>query len=382
MIPNLLPACRRVLLLLMVVALAGSPAGAAPKHEREAHKLYVQARDLFKAGRYQDAIVVLDKAYALFPKSIILVKKAECLEQLDQPEDALDIYDIAAATEKDPGDLGRIETARAALAQVLAQPIELSVVANVAGAEVLVDGAPVGSAPVRVMLRRGQHTIEGRMEGYRSRPMTVVLRGTQPHVATLELEPSSGFIVVATDRGSLASHTITIDDRPIELSDKERLANWTEARPVAAGQHTVACSFPGYRTYVVQVQAVQDDVVEARCNFAEFDVQPAADYTWAWVTLSGALASTGVGVFLVVSYYSDVQEAKDQNLGIETSKDDVGIALLSVGGALAGVSIWLFVDPPMADPSAAWQDPRPSPFQMSLFPMPEGGAVLGASGTF
>lgn len=382
MIPNLFSLLRRVLIVIAILGLAGTAVSAAPKPEREAHKLYVQARDLYKAGQFQDAVEVLDRAFLLFPKSIILVKKAECLEQLDKPEEALETYDQAASTERDSKELGRIATARAAIAALLEQPIELSVVANVPGAEVLVDGATVGVAPVRVMLQRGPHIVQGSLPGYRSQAQTVVLRGTRPHVATVELAPATGFIVVATDRGSLASHTITIDDQPIELSDRERMANWTEARPAAAGQHTVMCSFPGYRSFVVQVQVVQDDAVEARCNFAEFDVKPAADYTWAWVTLSGAIASTGAGVFLVVSYYNDLQQAKDQNLGVETSKDDVGIALLSVGGALAGVSIWLFVDPPMTDPDAAWREAAPSPFQMSLLPMPTGGAVLGASGTF
>lgn len=357
-------------------------AQAATKAEREAHTHYMQARDLYKAGRFEDALVALDKAYKAFPKPIILVKKAECYEKMDMPEEALEAYTRALEEERDPGSIGRIETARTAVSAILAQPIELSVVTSTPGAEVLVDGAPAGTAPVRVMLPRGTHTVVARKDGYRSQPQSVMLRGSRPNVVTLDLMPAVGYVSVVTDRGSFASHVVTLDDSPLELAPKEQLANWTEARPIAIGHHVVTCTFPGYRTYVAQVQVREDEVAEAHCNFAEYDAKPVGDYTWAWVTLSGAIASTGAGVFLVVSYYQDQQQAKDQNLGIETTKDDVGIALLSVGGALAGVSIWLFVDPPLVDADTAVIDDAPSPFQMTLLPMPSGGAVFGASGTF
>lgn len=373
---------QRILLAAALCLVAAPPAQAATKAEREAHSLYIQARDLFKAERYEEAIGALDKAYVAFPKPIILVKKAECYEKLDMPEEALDTYTLALQEERDPGAIGRIETARSAVEAILAQPIELSVVSSAPGAEILVDGAPVGTAPVRVMLQRGAHTIEGRKDGYRSKPQTVVLRGTRPNVVTLELLPAVGYVTVVTDRGSFASHTVTLDDAPLDLQPKELAATWTEARPVAIGHHVVTCTFPGYQTYVAQVQVREEEVAEAHCTFAEFDTEPTGDYTWAWVTLSGAIASTGAGVFLVVSYYQDRQQAEEQNLGIETSKDDVGIALLALGGALAGVSTWLFVDPPLVDGDTALIDEAPTPFQMTLLPMPSGGAVFGASGTF
>jgi tetratricopeptide (TPR) repeat protein len=365
----------------LVLSFGTAPAMAANKTEREAHRLFLQARDLFKNGRFQDAVDALDKAYTLFPKPIILVKKAESYEKMDLPEEALAAYDRALADEADQKARGRIETAREALVAVLARPIELSVVSNVPSTQVIIDGKPAGLTPLRIELPRGVHAVRGEKDGFGDAEQSVLLKGTKPHVVTLELSERLGQVVISTDRANMLSHTLTIDDATVDLSDAERNSSRTEPKQVRVGNHVVACGFPGYRTYFAPVQVTEGVVSEVACNFAEFDVPPSEDYTWAWVTMSGALAFTGTGVFLVVSYYNDVAQADEQGLGIETSKDDFGIAALAVGGALAGVSLYLFLDPPVDDADTARTDDGP-PVHMTLLPLPEGGAFVGAGGSF
>ena len=375
--------CRSVLCLLLVIACAAlAPAAeAATRAEKEAHTLYMKARDLFKDGRFEDAVTVLDKAYTLFPKPIILLKKAECYEKLDKPEEALAAYDLAISQEPKADMRAKIETSRKAVQAVLSRPIELSVVSNVPVTEITIDGKAAGATPVRVDVPRGPHTIVATKEGYTTEEQKIFLRGTRPHVATLELRERLGKVIVRTDRANLVNHTLSIDEVPIELDERERRNSASDPHLVRIGSHVLACGFPGYRTYFAPFEVVEGSPVEVSCNFAEFDTEPLKDYTWAWVTLSGAIASTGTGVFLVVSYFNDRQQAEDQGLGISTSKDDFGIVFLSVGAALAGTSIYLFVDPPGADEETSAVD-RVTPFHMSLVPLPDGGAMFGAGGAF
>lgn len=366
----------------MIVITAFAPAvEAATRAEKEAHTLYMKARDLFQNGRFEDAVAVLDKAYTMFPKPIILLKKAECFEKLDRPEEALAAYDLAVSQEPKADVRAKIETSRQGVLAVLARPIELSVVSNVPVTEVIIDGKAAGATPVRVDVPRGPHTIVANKDGYTTEEQKVFLRGTRPYVATVELRERLGKVIVRTDRANLLNHTLSIDEVPVELDERERRASASDPHLVRLGSHVLACGYPGYRTYVAPFDVVEGSPVEVNCNFAEFDTEPAKDYTWAWVTLSGAVASTGTGIFLVVSYVNDRQQAEDQGLGISTSKDDFGIVFLGVGAALAGTSIYLFVDPPGADTETSSVD-RAAPFHMSLVPMPDGGAMFGAGGVF
>jgi hypothetical protein len=114
--------------------------------------------------------------------------------------------------------------------------VDFSVLTSPAGANILMDGARSGSAPLVVPdLSYGSHRFEARLAGYVAVDTTLVVDGTVKHVR-LNLSPEPpGILLVRGDRPA----TIYIDEQRIGSGE---LPSSGET-PVEAGTHTVEVLF-------------------------------------------------------------------------------------------------------------------------------------------
>src|SRR5262249_37593302 len=76
----------------------------------ESQKCYDQGNDLFKAGKYQDALQAYDRAYALNPLADLRYNQAACLDKLGKRELAAQRYESYLAEKPDASDAAKVRT--------------------------------------------------------------------------------------------------------------------------------------------------------------------------------------------------------------------------------------------------------------------------------
>jgi tetratricopeptide (TPR) repeat protein len=110
-------------LCLGLVLLFASTAFAAPKgknHDR-AVRLVVQSQGHYEAGRFREAIQLLEEAYGLEQSPTILSNLARAYEGVGDVEHALDAYQKYIATEPKASDRGAVEKRIETLKQQIAE---------------------------------------------------------------------------------------------------------------------------------------------------------------------------------------------------------------------------------------------------------------------
>lgn len=135
------------------------------------------------------------------------------------------------------------------------------------GALVIVDGFPVGSAPVKVdSLTAGKHRLQIAMEGYFTRSATVVVRGGRDQEATFELTAPATLAVVA-DRAEAA---VSLNGQPVGHAPHV-------ADMLRPGKYAVSIAVEGAATYDTTLVLAAGDVDTIRAVFEPVVAQaPAA----------------------------------------------------------------------------------------------------------
>ena len=88
---------------------AAIPAFASPESDAEARDLYVQSDDAYKAGHFDAAADLLQRAYALSHAPVLLYNLARAYEGMGASDKALDAYQSYLTNEPNPPDRGAIE---------------------------------------------------------------------------------------------------------------------------------------------------------------------------------------------------------------------------------------------------------------------------------
>jgi hypothetical protein len=173
----------------------GGPSTSAAATER-ARKLHFEAARLFDEGKFPQAYVAFVAAWAIKKHPSIAGNLADCEVALGKYRDAAEHFRyIVKDTSGDakPADKRR---AQERLDDVAKRIGALSVTVTPSGAELALDGAPLGKAPLAdaVFVDPGQHTLEGQREGYLPSQVTftVTAGSSQPvklALATKEVSP-------------------------------------------------------------------------------------------------------------------------------------------------------------------------------------------------
>ncbi len=166
-----------------------TPAEPTPEQRVEASTRFQKGLAFYREGDFELALIEFERAYDTIPDYRVLYNIGQvCVElgRYARARKALQGYLDGA------GDGITEERARevnADLDMLKSRTAFLLVGTNVEGASVLIDGAPVGQAPLpdALIVDAGEHEVEVRLPGYSGVPQRVTLAGGDRLEVTLEL---------------------------------------------------------------------------------------------------------------------------------------------------------------------------------------------------
>lgn len=183
------------------VAGAQQPATPAVAEETDAltdkaRQLYEEGRQAAAAGKWADARASFLAAWAIKPHYQIASNLGVACVKLGRNREAAE-YLTRYLREAPATKVKERQSAEASLKEALAKIASVTVRVAPAGAEVTVDGAPVGKAPLAdpVFLDPGKHEIGAKLDGHAPamRPIATVAGSTETVALQLERTPSAEF---------------------------------------------------------------------------------------------------------------------------------------------------------------------------------------------
>lgn len=184
--------------LMAPVAAAQQPTTPAVSEETDAltdkaRQLYEEGRQAAAAGKWADAHASFLAAWAIKPHYQIASNLGVTCLMLGRHREAAE-YLTRYLREAPASKVKERQSAEASLKEALKKVASVTVEVAPAGAEVRVDGAIVGKAPLLdpVFLDPGEHEIAARLEGHEpaQRPITVVAGGRETVLLQLERRSS------------------------------------------------------------------------------------------------------------------------------------------------------------------------------------------------
>ena len=196
---------------------------------------------LFQAGEHEAALVEFDAAYRARQHYAILLNMAYCYSEMGRLGDAIDHFERFLRDGGDEIPRARRATVEQEMHRLRSQLVPLTIEVSVPGASLRIDGRDVGTSPLAepVLVRAGAvHTVEARLDGYRTLSREVAAAQGTPQTVEMELE--------RLHRNGRLSVTASVEGAEVFLDD--RLlgpAPWTG--DVVAGPHVLEVRADRYR---------------------------------------------------------------------------------------------------------------------------------------
>jgi tetratricopeptide (TPR) repeat protein len=155
----------RVLLLVLLVSCVSSPglaqAGETKANKEEARAHFKQGVQLVREGAYEAALVELKRAYELSPDYRVLFNIGQTALQLNEYLAAIDAYRAYLAEGGSRIEPDRRAAVEAELLELEKRVATLTIVVDVDGAKVAIDGRTVGTSPLdgKVTVNVGRHQV-------------------------------------------------------------------------------------------------------------------------------------------------------------------------------------------------------------------------------
>jgi tetratricopeptide (TPR) repeat protein len=174
----------------------GAPEGqAAPSEEarREAGVHFTNGVELFQEEEYEGALIEFRQAYDTLPNPTVLYNIGQtylAMRRYVEADDAFRLY-LERSGDRIPED--RLADVQQRLAYLQRRIGTVRITVNVDGADVLIDGARVGTAPLDgpVRVDIGEHRVSASAEAHRPTQVTVMVAGGEEQDVSLELAESS-----------------------------------------------------------------------------------------------------------------------------------------------------------------------------------------------
>lgn len=138
-----------------------------PAERKKARKLFDSANEKFEQRRHDDALKEYLEAYELWKHPRILFNIAVCLGYLGRPLESAEKFKEVLRYGPDPITPERYKQASERYTELMGQLAQLVVTCNNEGAEVFVNGKPIGKAPLtkKVNLGPGTHMVSATQKG-------------------------------------------------------------------------------------------------------------------------------------------------------------------------------------------------------------------------
>ncbi len=197
------------------IAAAAPPSGTAapdPAKRKEAEAVFRRAIKLFEDQRWDAALTEFRASLALFPTRAATLNTSICLEKLGRFDEAVTVLELGLGqTTWGPDDAAAITKKLETLRTLVG---EVTVTANVDGADVLVDSVVRGTTPLTGPLRigSGSHRIRVEKPGHFPFERSFDLAGKQELTLTATLSPMQ----VAVTTNGPAKEPEKVPEKPVE----------------------------------------------------------------------------------------------------------------------------------------------------------------------
>ncbi|MCU0677781.1 MAG: PEGA domain-containing protein [Myxococcota bacterium] len=223
---------------------------------------FERALQLFDEGRHAEALIEFEAAYALFPDHRVLFNVGNVHEALGRPVEAVDAWERYLREGGEGIHVERRLLVEAALARQRARIGSVTVVTNVEGARLEVDGVEVATLPSSTPLRLaiGTYSIGVRAAGHEPSTRRVTVAGESNQRIEVLLERRATEVGSLRVTGSTPDVLVRVDGREVGRTPLR------ETVAVPPGMRLVEASRPGYLTFreTVSVEVGQQSDVVVR----------------------------------------------------------------------------------------------------------------------
>ncbi len=190
------------LLLAVSVAVSAAPPSAKPAPSPEAaakaKESFNAGKKLYDQGKYADAVLKFEEAYAARPHPIIFFNIGKCYELLGETGKgetgkALRAYRDYLRAIPDASDKVAVNDSIANLERRLKDRglQQVTVFAEPATARIEIDGKDVGLSPASTELKPGPHTLVAKAEGFEPLERSFTMSAVRSQEVTVSLKPGA-----------------------------------------------------------------------------------------------------------------------------------------------------------------------------------------------
>ncbi len=157
-----------------------------------------QGRKLYEEGRFEDALTSFQRAYRVFAHPDVLYRVAECQERLGEDEAAIASYEMFLRQVPKAKEAMRIR----GIINVLQKRLDKRMQAEIAvrtepeGAQIIVNGKPLGTTPLQVPLTAGTYQVLVQLKGHVSIDETLKVEQGKTLALRYKLVPKDASPVV------------------------------------------------------------------------------------------------------------------------------------------------------------------------------------------
>lgn len=166
------------------------PDEPAKPEQAQADRYFKSGVQLFKEGKFAEALAEFTRAYEIAPHPLVLYNIAGCHRELSHYGEAVSFYERFLAEGKGQVPAARLTAAQAELDGILARIARVTVTVNPDGATITVDGNPIGTlVKMPLILSPGEHRIEATAAGRKTVERTIKVASSDELTVELSLDP-------------------------------------------------------------------------------------------------------------------------------------------------------------------------------------------------
>jgi hypothetical protein len=211
----------------------------------------------------------------------------------------------------------------------------IRVLSNVTGAEVFLDGTPMGKVPLDIkQVKGGDHVLEVKAPGYQPHEERITINDGQSTVLKLDLNAEAG----AGGKGTLKVLS-AVPDADVFL-DGAGIGKVPQEKQVARGDHFVVVKLAGYKTFETKVRLEEGQTLTVSADLkAVARLRVLSDPAGAEVMINGLpqgvtpleLTEIEVGTTIIRVQKAGYQPWEETHM-LEGGKSDIVSATLKVEG--------------------------------------------------
>jgi hypothetical protein len=247
------------------------PAEPTPEQRQEASARFTRGLKFYREREFELALIEFERAYATIPDYRVLYNIGQVCVELGRYARARGAFEKYLAEGGDAIAPERVEEVEADLEMLDGRTAFLVIGTNVEGASVLIDGLPVGRAPLvdALIVDAGEHEVEIRHPGYSGVPQRVTLAGGDRLEVTLELAP----LIKEAPRSAPPPEPPTVTSPEPPVADPEVEGEKSSTGLWVGWATTAALGIGAGTTFALGLSAVSEyDEMDGRTDLSENDL--------------------------------------------------------------------------------------------------------------